>query len=188
MPLDFIIISVIFIFCLFYVRISVRNLFLFLGLIFIIVSYFNLNLQLFGVNFNVSVILGLFCWVIFICFSSTDIRFKYVIESVIYMLILYTFINLFGVEFNSFFNVVPVVAISVLISSIIGRTLNESICIFTMGNIGCEILNIIFLLKNLNMASVFCREFVICCIIGTIIVMCLYWFKTLFRVKYEKVS
>lgn len=189
MPFDFVFISIIFVWCVFYLKSNIKNFFLFLGLMFTIVSYFNLNMQLFGVSFNISIIFGVLCWTIFINYRPNSFNIKLLFKNIIVVLILYVGMCLLNIELNSFFNIFPLILLSMSISLITCRTLKSSLCVFTISNIVCEIFNVVLLMKKINMAYMFCREFVISMVIGISIINVFYFLKRMMgKVRYEKIS
>lgn len=191
MMFDFFIIGAILIWCVFYARLdAVKNWILVASISLLFIGYFNLDKSILIANVSVN-LFGLISFILLVVYFLTyykNIRFSRMIENVSYVVLLYLGLNIVSIEFNLFFNCLPLIAIIVVINGFNGFNFFTSILGLNISLFFVEILNSILMINQLQFATIFSREFVICYVYCNVLMTLLYIVvKFLKRGAYEKI-
>ena len=188
MSFTFIVLGVILIWCVFYLKLdSIVKLAFFLGLYLEFVGCFFSNCVIQNVSINFAIFTGYLIIMFGLIMCCKDCLLKSV-ENVIYVLVIYVALNIVMVEFNSFFNWVPIVLIVLIINSLSCDNRTGILSINLSLGI-CELFNLFYMLIKMDFSVIYSSEFLLCFVLSNCIFI-LIWFVREFikRGKYEKVG
>lgn len=175
------------IWCIFYFKFtSYKRLVLFLGVLIIFCGMFLNNVFIKNISVNICFLVGY----LLILFSVIPLRLNSVLnalDKVGYGVILYICLNIVSLDFNLFFNWIPLVIIVIVFNGFNSEVDN---CFFGLNlTFGlCEIFNLFFISKKMNFSIIFSFEFVNCFVIGNSVMLLLFFILKIFkRKRYEKV-
>ena len=186
MPIEFVILGIFLIWSLFYLRINnAINIVLIFSLLFLFFGCFYRGLIIGNFSTNVFVCIGAILFVVYLFFKSEKFSGK-VVENSCYCLIVYACLNLISIEFNSFFNCLPLVII-VLIIHLLNHGESSILLSVNLSLFVCELINAFFMFPKMNFSVIFSNEFVRCFVVLNLSIGVLCLFSGIFkRNKYEK--
>ena len=192
MVFDFFIMGTVFIWSVFYLKINSVNKFLFLvSNMAMILSYFCsfLFIKSLGISVNLLVLISMILYMLFLFRIGKNVNYKSIFENVFCVLIAYVLLNLISVEFGSYFNVIPLIVVELLVNIANSNKMICSILGLNISLIVVEIFSCFYMFNKLSFASLFGREFVICVVVLNVVMWVYFKFFELVRNnRYEKIS
>ena len=162
MLFEFFILGFVLIFVMFFCDFSkVKNLWLFIAVLFLTMSYFVRLVNIGIMSTNLFVVIAMVFVFLYIFSDWRDVKFCGAFSKILSILVIYIGLNLINIDFNMFFNLAWVLGVIVLVSVFNFYSITTDLFVVNVSLVGIEFVNALFLIKKLNFLVIFSREFVV---------------------------
>lgn len=176
MPLDFVIIGVIFMtLFLMLSLLKPQNIIMLLGLFCVLLSYF-IGINTFAkFSLNWLFLIGLILVILSLSLNSKSLFQVFVVSAS--LAIVYVSLNIFNLEFNMFFTILPMCIIGVSAGMVCVKNIYKCILQVVLTLVFCEIVNAFVMIEHLDFWALFGYNFIICivlCVLPYLVGFCAY--------------